>query len=74
MLDGVSGLDLSLGVARVDVCVCGHARERHACRTHRGVCYVCYGVSDHGVKPYCSRFRRPKRAGLASVEEGECGG
>jgi len=37
-------------------CVCGHTRGEHT-RSH-GLCHVCYGDSDHGSKPYCSRFRR----------------
>ena len=42
------------------VCVCGHEKSEHAGKTCRGVCFVCYGNSDHGREWYCSRFRLPK--------------
>ena len=38
------------------MCACGHSRGEHS--RERGICSVCYGASEHGAKPYCSRFRK----------------
>lgn len=41
-------------------CACGHEKWEHACKTHRGLCFTCYGSSEHGMKDYCQRFRRAR--------------
>lgn len=43
------------------ICMCGCPQSVHACKTHRGICYTCYGASDHGMRPYCNRYRRPRK-------------
>lgn len=44
----------------LDACVCGHGRSVH--RDGRGLCFQCYDASDHGLLPYCQRFRWSREA------------
>lgn len=39
------------------VCLCGHPQDDHAGQSHRGICFPCYGASDHAPGSYCPRLR-----------------
>lgn len=47
--------------AAKSMCACGHPKSEHACATHQGMCFECYEASEHGQKPYCNRYRKPKQ-------------
>jgi DNA-binding PadR family transcriptional regulator len=38
------------------LCICGHRKDEHT--RGRGSCGSCYAQSDHGLRPYCSRYRK----------------
>ena len=47
-------------------CVCGHAKGSHTGRKACGVCMACLGQSEHGAKPYCSRFKLSRVKGAVA--------